>query len=34
MLNGDSEFGDDYYDFIGVNGDSFMEIGVSEDEVR
>ena len=33
-LNGDSEPGDDHYDSTGVNGDSFMETGVSVDEVR
>ncbi|XP_078384642.1 uncharacterized protein LOC144667125 isoform X2 [Oculina patagonica] len=33
-LNGDSESGDDHYDSTGMNGDTLMETGVSEDEVR
>lgn len=33
-LNGDSEAGDDHYDTTDMNGDSLMETGVSEDEVR
>ena len=33
-LNGDSENGDEHYDSAGMNGDSLMETGVSEDEVR
>jgi len=33
-LNGDSEPGDDHYDSTGMNGDSYMETGVSEEEVR
>lgn len=33
-LNGDADSGDDHYDSNGMNGDSVMETGVREDEVR
>ena len=33
-LNGDTDSGDDHYDSSGMNGDSLMETGVREDEVR